>query len=110
MMHAGKISRRGVLVAGVSALTGSGLHPGDPPTKEGLQWVDENQDGIVNPNTELQVIRGTPGTPSETFERRAIGGDVQLHWCFCRIGNGTAFAEVALATNLDRGIVYADEP
>lgn len=93
---------------GVSGLAGSGLHPGEPPTKEGLQWVDDNNDGIVNPNTELRAIPGSPGTPSETFDRQAIGGDLQLHWCFCVIGNGTAFAEVALATNLDRGILYAD--
>jgi hypothetical protein len=94
--------------AGVSALAGSGLHAGTPPTKETLQWVDDNNDGIVNPNTELRVVRGSPGTPSETFDRQAIGGDLQLHWCFCAIGNGTAFAEVVVATNLDRGILYAD--
>lgn len=94
--------------AGVSALAGSGIHPGDPPIKEGLQWVDDNNDGLVNANTELRVVRGSPGTPSETFDRQAIGGDLQLHWCFCKIGNGTAFAEAVIATNLDRGIIYAD--
>jgi len=93
---------------GVSAIAGSGFHAGEPPTKEGLQWVDDNNDGLVNANTELRVIPGSPGTPSETFDRQAIGGDLQLHWCICVIGTGTAFAEVALATNMDRGIVYAD--
>ncbi|HEY5937219.1 MAG TPA: hypothetical protein VIU61_21365 [Kofleriaceae bacterium] len=93
--------------AGVSALTGSGLSPGSPPTKDSLQWVDENQDGIVQ-ITELQTIPGSPGIPSEKFDRRALGADIQVHWCLCVIGTGTAFAEVALATNLDRGLAYAD--
>jgi hypothetical protein len=92
---------------GVSALTGSGLHAGTPPTKDELQWVDENQDGLVQ-TTELQVVPGTAGTPSQTFDRNALGFDVAVHWCLCVIGTGAAFAEVALATNLDRGVVYAD--
>ncbi|MGN6106632.1 MAG: hypothetical protein ACTHU0_16115 [Kofleriaceae bacterium] len=93
--------------AGVSALAGSGLSPGAPPTKDGLQWVDENQDGIVQ-STELHVIPGTPGTPSQSFDRDALGADVQLHWCLCKIGTGSAFAEGVIATNLDRGLVYSD--
>lgn len=93
--------------AGASALTGSGLHAGTPATKDELQWVDENQDGIVQ-TTELQIVPGATATPSESFDRNALGVDVQVHWCICRIGNGTAFAEAALATNLDRGLIYAD--
>lgn len=93
--------------AGVSAVTGRGLHAGTPPTKDELQWVDENNDGIVQ-TTELRVVPGAPGSPSQTFERDAIGVDVQMHWCFCVVGTGTAFFEAALATNLDRGILYSD--
>lgn len=93
--------------AGISALTGEGLHAGTPSTKDGLQWVDENQDGIVQ-TTELQVVPGATATPSENFDRNALGADLQVHWCICRIGNGTAFAEATLATNLDRGLIYAD--
>lgn len=92
---------------GLSALSGTGLHPGDPPTKDQIEWVDENQDGIVQ-TTELRVVPGTPGTPSETFTRRAVGGDLQLHWYARALGAGIAFAEVALGTNVDRGLVYAD--
>jgi hypothetical protein len=98
---------RSRFVAGVSALAGKGLHPGAPPTKDELQWIDENQDGIVQ-TPELQVIPGMTGTPSETFDRNAIGADVQVHWCLCVIGVGTVFAEAVIATNLDRGIIYAD--
>jgi hypothetical protein len=94
--------------AGVSAIAGTGLHAGTPPTKDGFQWVDENQNGIIDGVNELQVVPGSPGTPSQTFDRNALGADVQVHWCVCRLGRGTAFAEAVLATNLDRGIVYAD--
>lgn len=99
--------RRLRVEAGVSALAGEGLHPGTPQTKDELQWVDENQDGLVQ-STELQVVPGATATPSKAFDRRALGADLQVHWCICRIGNGTAFAELALGTNLDRGVIYAD--
>lgn len=93
--------------AGVSALSGTGLHAGTPPTKDGIQWVDDNQNGFVDP-TEIQIVQGSPGEPSQSFARNALGADLQVHWCVCAIGNGTAFFEVALATNLDRGVVYSD--
>lgn len=92
---------------GVSGLTGKGLHAGTPPTKDELQWIDENQDGIVQ-ETELQVLPGAPGLPSESYKRDAIGADVQLHWCLCKLGTGMAFFEAALASNLDRGLIYSD--
>ena len=93
---------------GVSALMGRGFSPGAPPTKESFEWVDDNQNGIIDNVTELRVVPGTPGTPSQTFERRGVGGDVQVHWCLCALGTGLAYAEVALGTNLDRGLIYAD--
>ncbi len=99
--------RRLRVEAGVSALSGVGLHPGIPPTKDGIQWVDDNQNGIVDP-TEIQIVPGSPGEPSQTFSRNALGADIQVHWCLCALGTGTAFFEAALATNLDRGLVYSD--
>lgn len=98
---------RSRVVAGVSALAGTGLHRGTPPTKDSFQWIDENQDGLVQP-LELNLVPGVTGTPSETFARDALGADVMVHWCLCVLGPGLAFAEVALATNLDRAIVFAD--
>ncbi len=92
---------------GASALAGRGLHPGTPATKDELQWVDENQDGLVQ-TTELQVVPGQTATPSASFTRNALGADAQVHWCLCRLGTGAAFAELALATNLDRALIYAD--
>lgn len=95
------------LEAGVSAITGKGLHAGTPPTKDEVQWVDDNMNGLVD-GSELQIVPGTPGTPSETFSRNALGADVTVRWCVCAIGTGAAYAEAALATNLDRGVIYAD--
>jgi hypothetical protein len=91
---------------GLSGLHGTGLHPGAPPTKDSLTWVDANQDGVVQ-LTELQIIPGSPGTPSQRFGREAIGADLTVRWC-SRVGDGAAFAEAALAENLDRGVAYAD--
>lgn len=93
--------------AGVSALSGTGLHPGTPPIKDSIQWVDENQNGVVDPG-ELQIVQGSPGEPSQKFSRGALGADLTLHWCVCPLGTGQAFFEIAAATNLDRGLVYAD--
>lgn len=92
---------------GVSAITGQGLHPGVAPTKDALEWVDENLDGMVQ-STELHVVPGSVGEPSQTFERQAVGADVAVHWCLCVIGTGAAYGELVAATNLDRGLVYAD--
>ena len=93
--------------AGVSGLSGTGLHPGVGPTKDGIEWVDENQNGAVDP-TEIQIIPGSPGVPSQTFSRNALGADLTVHYCLGALGTGTVFAEAALATNLDRGVIYAD--
>lgn len=51
---------------------------------------------------------GTAPAASQTFERSAIGADVELGWCLCVVGKGRVSAELALASNLDRGVVYAD--
>ncbi|HEY1558276.1 MAG TPA: hypothetical protein VGF94_25795 [Kofleriaceae bacterium] len=92
---------------GLSALDGSDLDPGTPPTKDQLVWVDENGDGIVQP-TELQVIPGSPGEPAGSFDHRALGADARVEWCLREAGQGEAFFEGAVATNLDRGVYYAD--
>jgi hypothetical protein len=93
----------------VSALTGRGFSPGTPPTKDEVVWIDSNENGIVE-ITELQVIDGDPGTPSETFAHRAIGADVRIRWWATWIGWGEAIAEVVTGTNLDRGLLVADPP
>ena len=103
----GELAPHVELSGGISALTGTGLHPGTPAIKDGVEWIDGNEDGIVQV-TELQPIPGAPATPSERFTRSAVGADLAITWCVCVLGRGWLAAEVALATNLDRGLEYAD--
>jgi hypothetical protein len=95
------------LVAGVSAVTGSSLHPGTPPTKDHLSWVDYNHDGMIESN-ELTLIPGTPGEPSVPFDHKGLGADAAVGWCLEWAGTGKAFFEGMLGTDLDRGLYVAD--
>jgi hypothetical protein len=102
-----ELPHHGRVTAGVSALDGNGLHPGTLPTKDQIVWVDQNQDGMVQ-LTELTVIPGQPGEPSQSFHRDALDVDAAVHWCLRDLGHGVLEFEGAIATNLDRGVVYAD--
>ncbi|CAN5714953.1 hypothetical protein BH11MYX1_BH11MYX1_56260 [soil metagenome] len=101
------LPHRGRFVAGISAVTGHGIHAGKPATKDALQWIDENQDGIIQV-TELVDVPGSPAIPSQTFSRNAIDLDATVHWCLRGLGHGQLQFEAAIAKNLDRGVVYAD--
>ena len=101
------LPHRGRFVGGLSAVTGSALHAGTPPTKDQLQWIDENQDGIVQ-TTELTVIPGRAAEPSQPFHHDAVGLDLAAHWCLRELGHGVVQFEGAIAKNLDRGLVVAD--
>ncbi len=103
----GELRPGATLVGGVSLLTGQGVHPGTPATKEQLTWVDANEDGLVQ-TTELQVVPGAPATPAQAFDRWAVGADLAWTWCLRGLGPGGLAAEVVLANNLDRGLAYAD--
>jgi hypothetical protein len=94
------------IVAGVSALDGTGFHPGTPATKDTLVWRDVNEDGIVQ-ITEIQIIPGAAATPSANFGRFAIGADLQLS-LELPTGMTVVSAEAVLAQDLDRGIFVAD--
>jgi hypothetical protein len=93
--------------AGLSALKGTGFHPGTPATKDVLFWRDQNEDGIVE-LSEIQVIPGRAATPSQNFSRFAVGADGRIGAVLPRLGNSVAFGEVVWAANLDRGILPAD--
>jgi hypothetical protein len=94
-------------VAGVSGVTGTGFHNGTPTTKDTLVWRDVNEDGIVQP-TEIQVIPGTPSTPSQNYKRFALGGDARVLVALPLLGELAVRAEIVVAKNLDRGLVPAD--
>ncbi len=93
--------------AGFSGLTGRGFHAGSAPSKDQLVWRDQNEDGIVQ-QTELQSIPGSPQTPSEGFQRFALGGDARAHIRIPVIGELTLRTELVRAKNLARGTFVAD--
>lgn len=95
------------LHAGISALSGTGFHPGTPSTKDTLTFRDDNQNGLVDPS-EIRYVPGSPATPSETFRRFAVGFDARLSIRFPRVGRLVLRSEVVWAKNLDRGVEPAD--
>ena len=94
-------------IAGASADTGTGFHPGTPTTKYVLVWQDQNGDGLVEPN-EITAVGGTSATPSQQFHRFAIAGDARLLVQVPKAGELVFRAEVVRALNLDRGLEVAD--
>jgi hypothetical protein len=93
--------------AGVSGLTGRGFHEGTPSTKDQLVWRDQNENGVVE-LPELQVAPGSPATPSESFDRFAVGGDMRARIAIPVLGLTEARFELVRAKNLDRSLVIAD--
>src|SRR5581483_10303301 len=78
-MQVGDASNAGRVhvVAGVSALSGVGFHPGERPTKDTLIWRDANEDGLVQAS-ELTAVNASAGVPSESFPHSAVGGDARV--------------------------------
>jgi len=93
--------------AGASMETGTGFHEGTPTTKDQLVWRDENGDGLVQA-TEVHLIAGASATPSQTFDRFAVGGDARLIIAIPWLGDLAIRAEIARGKNLDRGVEVAD--
>lgn len=97
----------GVRVAGgVSALYGTGFHPGTPATKASVIWVDENQNGMIDPG-ELMGIPGQAATPSADFTHWGIAADLTVRF-HTWLGETMLYGEATLAENLDRGVYVAD--
>lgn len=97
-----------IVEGGVSGVTGRGFHAGQPATKDLIQWQDSNADGIVDNTTEIQVIPGSPATPSESFKRFAVGADLRATITLPALGDLHLRAEVVRASNLDRGLFVSD--
>lgn len=96
------------LVAGLSYLSGKGFHSGQDATENGIQWVDINSDGVLQPGTELFAVPGQAATPSKTFQRWAVGADVAFAVYTKKGGATRVYGEIIMATNLDRGFLVAD--
>ncbi|MBV8760961.1 MAG: hypothetical protein JO257_26945 [Deltaproteobacteria bacterium] len=95
------------VAGGLSFLTGRGFHAGTPATKDQLVWRDLNEDGAVNAG-EIQVIAGQAATPSASFDRFALGADLQIYIDLHDTGKLMLYGEVVAAGNLDRANVIAD--
>lgn len=91
---------------GLSVLRGKGFHPGTSATKNGLAWRDLNEDGQVQ-QAEIAAVPATAATPSESFDRWAVGADLQLVFQ-SPLGETRIFGELVVAQNLDRGFFVAD--
>ncbi|MGC4094540.1 MAG: hypothetical protein QM756_42820 [Polyangiaceae bacterium] len=102
----GRLLRAVSVEAGFSWLAGEGLHPGFAGTKDTLAWSDSNENGLVDVS-ELSVIAGTPASPSRTFSRAALAGDLRVAVA-TPLGVSSLCAEVVRARNLDRAVVPAD--
>jgi hypothetical protein len=95
------------IAAGFSALAGTGFHKGSPATKPSTQWIDSNEDGIVDA-TEIRASPGLAATPSLNFPRHGLGADLRVTVRTPRLGETTVYGELYYAKDLDRGILPAD--
>jgi hypothetical protein len=95
------------IVAGFSALYGTGFHRGTAATKPSIQWTDSNEDGVIDSN-ELRATPGRAAEPSINFPRHALGADLRLTLAALGIGATTAYGELYYARDLDRAILPAD--
>lgn len=94
------------LSGGTSFAFGQGFHPGNLAVKDTAAWRDDNNDGVATPS-EIVGLPGAAATPSENFERWAIGLDLQLQ-VRSAIGYTRFVAEAFVAQNHDRGRYLSD--
>lgn len=94
------------LSGGTSFAYGKGFHAGQSATKPGVVWVDTNEDGTHQPG-EFFGVPGAAATPSENFERWAIGLDLGLSWT-TQLGRSHLYGEAFVASNYDRGYLPSD--
>jgi hypothetical protein len=102
-----ELGTRLALQAGFSADYGQGFSKGSLPTKDQLVWRDDNENNQVEVG-ELRFIPGSAATPSQNFNRYALGGDLLLSARIPKLGQLVLYGELLWATNLDRGLRVAD--
>lgn len=94
------------LGGGTSFAFGKGFHAGQDAGKSTLIWRDLNEDGTQQPG-EFFGIPGSAATPSENFERWAIGLDLGVSFQSF-LGLSQLQAEAFVASNYDRGFSPSD--
>jgi hypothetical protein len=91
---------------GVSAVTGKGFHAGTGVTKGTVGWRDINDNGNID-SGELVGAAAQAETPSKSFDRFAIGADLEIGFKTA-LGASLLYGEVIAAKNMDRGFFVAD--
>lgn len=92
---------------GASVLFGEALSPGAAATKDAVSWRDLNKNAVVELN-ELEGRVGTPASPSRSFGRLAIGGDLGIGFELGERAGIDLTGELVWGHNLDRGLYLAD--
>jgi hypothetical protein len=93
---------------GTSFAKGKGFHPGRDARKRSIAWRDTDENGTLQPGgAELQGLPATSATPSENFERWALGLDLGTAFV-TPLGQTKIYGEAFLASNYDRGLIDAD--
>ncbi len=94
------------VTGGASFATGKGFHPGGQATKDSFTWTDTDLNGMVSTG-ELVAIPGSASSPSENFERWALGLDLGVTFQ-SPAGSSRVYGEAFVASNYDRGFSPAD--
>jgi hypothetical protein len=92
---------------GASFTRGKGFHAGAEATKSTFVWHDFNEDGVLQPATELSATPAKAAEPSSNFERWAFGLDLQVG-VKTLLGRTRVYGEAYIASNLDRAVLIAD--
>jgi hypothetical protein len=91
---------------GVSMINGLGFAKGTDATKNIVVWTDTNEDRRLT----TDEIFGSPASaasPSYTFERWAVGGDIGFR-IKTKLGYSKAYGELQLGSNMDRALFIAN--
>jgi hypothetical protein len=95
--------------AGFSGLKGKGFHKGTAATKAGIVWNDRNDNNSVDAG-EIVAVSAKSATPSQNFDRHALGADLRVVVRVPGLGATTAYGEVTWAKNLGRGSRMIADP
>ena len=89
------------VAGGASVYNGTGFNPGTLSTKNLIQ-------AVLNGSTLMPtVLPATTGTPSQTFNRWAVGGDLRAE-VKTALGTTRLAFELVVADNMDRGLFVAE--
>lgn len=91
---------------GVSVLNGKGFHAGTDAGKASVVWKDVNENGQIDAG-ELTASPATAATPSQSFDRWAVGADLRFG-LDTPLGWLRLSGEVMFGSNMDRGLFVAD--